>query len=167
MRKAEDLIQRFLDTIGQSEGSVYVGLFRSWQPIVGERISAHAQPVDVRGHTLIVEADHPGWVQMVMMKRSRIIGELGRRYPELGITGLAVRVVEKPGAPRPGTDRPTPPATGSGSTPSPRASAINPEAPDEPPTPPTRDENEALERIEDDDLRDVLSRLRRDLDDSG
>ena len=177
MRKAEDLIQRFLDTIGQSEGSVYVGLFRNWQPIVGERIAAHAQPVDVRGHTLIVEADHPGWVQMVMMKRSRIIGELGRRYPELGITGIAVRVVEKPGAPRPGTDRPTPPASGSRPTPSPGASAINPPAhdptpgpagqPDEPPPPPTRDENEALERIEDDDLRDTLARLRRDLDDSG
>jgi len=176
VRKAEDLIQRFLDTIGQSEGSVYVGLFRNWQPIVGERIAAHAQPVDVRGHTLIVEADHPGWVQMVMMKRSRIIGELGRRYPELGITGIAVRVVEKPGAPRPGTDRPTPPASGTRSGPNPGA-AINPPAhdptpgpagqPDEPPPPPTRDENEALERIEDDDLRDTLARLRRDLDDSG
>ncbi|MFW6312745.1 MAG: DUF721 domain-containing protein [Spirochaetota bacterium] len=177
MRKADDLIQRFLDTIGQSEGSVYVGLFRSWQPIVGERIAAHAQPVDVRGHSLIVEADHPGWVQMVMMKRSRIIGELRRRYPELGITGLAVRVVEKPGAPRPGTDRPTPPGSGSSPAPGPRASAINPETrdsghgateqPEEPPQPPTRDENEALERIEDADLRDVLSRLRRDLGDTG
>ena len=98
MRKADDLIQRFLDSIGQTEeGSLYVGLFRSWQPIVGERIAAHAQPVDVRGHSLVVEADHPGWVQMVMMQRSRIIGELSRRFPQLEITGLTVRVADRPG----------------------------------------------------------------------
>jgi hypothetical protein len=148
LRKAEDLIQRFLDSIGQSDGAAYVSLFGSWTPIVGERISAHAQPVDLRGHTLIVEADHPGWVQMVMMKRSRIIGELTRRFPELGITGLAVRVAEQPGRAAPARAHPedTPPR------------------PPVPAAPPSRDEAEALERISDDDLRETLERLRNDLD---
>ena len=148
MRKADDLIQRFLDSIGQSDGSTYVSLFGSWTPIVGERISAHSQPVDLRGHTLIVEADHPGWVQMVMMKRDRIIGELKHRFPELGITGLAVRVAERPGrnAKDPGQPDDVPPR------------------PPEPPSPPSRDEEEALERISDDDLRDALERLRNDLE---
>ena len=158
MRKAEDLIQRFLDTIGQSEGSAYVGLFRSWQPIVGEQIAAHSQPVDVKGHTLVIEADHPGWVQMVMMKRGRIIDELTRRFPQLAITGLAVRVVERLGAARPGTDRPP-----SASTPPLDASAADSPVP-KPPHPPSRDEKEALERIEDDELRETLARLRTDLD---
>ncbi|MFW5776104.1 MAG: DUF721 domain-containing protein [Spirochaetota bacterium] len=163
MRKADELIQRFLDSVGQSEeGSLYVGLFRSWQPIVGERIAAHAQPVDVRGHSLVVEADHPGWVQMVMMQRSRIIGELSRRFPQLEITGLTVRVADRPGAGA---------ASGAGETTrAPHEGAPHGGPPHEttreapPPPPPSRDEAEALERIGDDDLRDALVRLRQDLD---
>jgi len=166
VRRADDLVQRFLDSVGQSEGSAYVGLFRSWQAIVGERIAAHAQPVDVKGHSLVVEADHPGWVQMVMMRRRRIIGELERRFPQLGITGLAVRVVDRPGASRPGRARPD------GSIRSARsddASRRDVDPSDTPavPEPPSRDETEALDRIEDDDLRDALARLRVDLDDRG
>jgi hypothetical protein len=147
LRKAEDLVQRFLDSIGHSDGSTYVSLFGSWTPIVGERLSAHSQPVDLRGHTLIVEADHPGWVQMVMMRRGRIIGELSRRFPELGITGLAVRVADRPG--REPADREHPEHV------PPRSTA--------PPPPPSRDDAEALERISDNDLREALERLRNDL----
>lgn len=175
MRKADDLIQRFLDSIGQTEeGSLYVGLFRSWQPIVGERIAAHAQPVDVRGHSLVVEADHPGWVQMVMMQRSRIIGELSRRFPQLEITGLTVRVADRPGrshAGGTGHDRGSdddPGARGDHAAVGRPAPAADSSPPDEPPpTPPSRDEAEALERIDDDDLRDTLARLREDLDEPG
>lgn len=169
MRKADDLIQRFLDSIGQSEGAVYVGLFRSWQSIVGERIAAHAQPVDLRGHSLVVEADHPGWVQMVMMNRNRIITELNRRFPELTITGLAVRVVDRPGAPRPGRDRPDSDGSASeaGDPGVSRQANASSSSADDPstsvPTPPSRDDTEALDRIADDELRDALARLRNDL----
>lgn len=154
MRRADDLIQRFLDSVGQSEdGARYVGLFRSWQPIVGERIAAHSQPVDVRGHSLVVEADHPGWVQMVMMKRTTIVREINRRYPELSITGLTVRVVDQPGS---NSSRDEAPAAGGGE---PVSSTDSPAASE----PPSRDEEEAIEKIDDEDLRDTLSRLRRDL----
>ncbi len=163
MRKADDLIQRFLDSIGQTEGSDYIGLFGSWQPIVGERIAAHSQPVDVRGRTLIVEADHPGWVQMVMMRRGRIVDELRRRFPELGITGIAVRVVDRPGRTAPDPSARTVPTPDAASTapppPSPGTSQPSGSAP------PSRDEVEALERIEDEELRDTLARLRDDLED--
>lgn len=158
MRRVDELIQRFLDSVGQSEeGSQYVGLFRSWQPIVGERIAAHAQPVDVRGHSLIVEADHPGWVQMVMMKRSQIIREIGRRYPQLSITGLTVRVVDQPGAHR---------DHGSAQSAADDARAER-DVPPERQDPPSADEEEALDRIPDDDLRSTLARLRNDLDKPG
>ena len=168
MRKADDLIQRFLDSIGQTEGSDYIGLFGSWQPIVGERIAAHSQPVDVRGRTLIVEADHPGWVQMVMMRRGRIVDELRRRFPELGITGIAVRVVDRPGRTAPDPRARTDPGTRTDPTPDAASAAPAPPSPGTPQpsgsAPPSRDEVEALERIEDEELRDTLARLRDDLE---
>jgi hypothetical protein len=158
LRKAEDLIQNFLDTIGQTEGRTYTQLFRGWQEMVGERIAAHAQPVDVRGTSLVVEADHPGWVQMVMMKRTTILRQIKRRVPELTITGITVRV--KSDAVSPGRAGSATDQSASG-TRDRDPDAQFPDAP--PPPPPSADEKEALERIPDDDMRDALRRLREDL----
>ena len=155
MRKVEELLQLFLDRIGQSDGAQYVGLFRGWREIVGERIADHAEPVDVRGSALIVEADHPGWVQMVMLSQRRILRQLKQRYPELGITGLHIRVAGDRAAAR--TDAGAVPNRAS---PAPQAAPLPPS----PPLPPSADEAQALERIDDSDLRDTLERLRQTLD---
>ena len=152
MRKVDDLLQQFLDRIGQSDGAPYVGLFRGWREIVGDRIADHTEPVDIRGSALIVEADHPGWVQMVMMSQARILRQLKRRYPQLGITGMHIRVAGDRAAAGAGA--------GGGQE---EASA----APVVPPAPPSADETEALERIDDSDLRDGLERLRQSLGEDG
>ena len=147
MRKAEDLIQNFLDSVGQSEGAKYTTLFRSWSDIVGEHIAAHSAPVDVRGTSLVIETDHPGWTQMIMMKRSTILAQVKRRVPEITLTGISVRVRSPATEPNrepgetPPVDFPPPP----------------------PPPPPSADEKQALERIEDEDMRDTLRKLREDL----
>jgi hypothetical protein len=172
MRKVEDLLNLFLDRIGQAEGKPYVGLFRGWGGIVGERIAAHAEPVDVRGTALVVEADHPGWVQMVMMSRERILREVNKRFPELTITSLHIRVAGDRAAAA-GHDRAAAaadargagsgvyPAPGSNGSPSTDGSAER--ARSEPP-PPSADEKEALTRIADEELRETLERLRGELD---
>lgn len=150
MRKADDLIQNFLDSVGQSEGAHYTKLFQSWKAIVGEHIAAHAQPVDVRATSLYVEADHPGWVQMVMLKRNQILSQLKRRVPQIPITGLSIRV-RGDGTREPAESAGMGSDGGSASLPRPA------------PKPPSADEKQALERIEDEDLRGALERLRKDL----
>ncbi len=146
MRKAEDLIQSFLDSIGQAEGGSYSTLFRTWPEIVGEHIAAHSAPVDVRGTSLVIETDHPGWTQMIMIKQATILAQLKRRVPEITITGVTVRVRNDGGSTSHEAQAPEP--------------AIEP-AP--PPTPPSADEKQALERIKDDEMRQTLRRLRDDL----
>ncbi len=147
MRKVDDLLQIFLDRIGRSDGAPYVGLFRGWRQIVGDQIADHAEPVDIRGSALIVEADHPGWVQMVMMSQSRILEQLKQHYPELAITGLHIRVAGDRAAVQAEV--------------APRAGGTQDRVP---PPPPSADETQALDRIDDTDLRDVLERLREALD---
>lgn len=157
-RGAAELLEAFLDRIGSSEGSVYVGLFRSWRNIVGDRIADHAEPIDIRGTALIVEADHPGWVQMVMMSRQRIIDQLARRFPEIKINGLHVRVRSE------STDEPvrSEHAGDSGQEPD----ATDPAKEEQPPARPiSKDENEALANIGDDELRESLAKLRDSLED--
>jgi len=151
MRKIDELLDRFLDRIGQSEGAPYVGMFRGWREIVGDRIADHAEPVDIRSHALVVEADHPGWVQMVMMERQRILSQIGRKFPELSITALHVRVTG---------DRAQ--KLGEQATPDAQPAEESGEIPVAP-VKPSADESEALERIGDDDLRSTLEHLRNTL----
>ena len=169
LRKADELIQRFLDSIGQSGGSQYVELFRSWQGVIGEHLAAHSRPVDVRGRHLVIEADHPGWVQLVMLARARILRELGRRFPDLGLTGIMVR--NAAAAPAAATTPQIAPAAATSGSPGnhPAHQRAEPAAdpqPEPPPRPPSRDDLEALERIPDDDLRAALARLRGELPDA-
>ena len=150
VRSAEELIRRFLDSIGSGEGEEYVRLFSSWREIVSDRIADHAQPVDLKGRTLVVEADHPGWIQMVMMERTRIVDELQRRFPELNIDGISVRTASMRNQE---TKR------------RPSSASDSQEAQQEQPArPPSRDEKEALSRIEDDEMRETLERLRTEID---
>ncbi len=154
MRKVDDLLQQFLDRIGRSDGAPYIGLFRGWRQIVGDRIADHAEPVDIRGSALIVEADHPGWVQMVMMSQARILRQLKARYPELAITGLHIRVAGDRAAAQSNAGRAADTDSGEGLD----------QGPPPPLMPPSADERQALERIDDSDLRGTLDRLRQALD---
>jgi hypothetical protein len=156
LRKADDLIDKFLNSIGNTEGSTYVGLFRSWKEIIGQDrpVADHSRPVDVHGHTLVIEADHPGWIQMVMMKSERIIRELKQRFPELGISAISVRTVtqesDRISSRRDSLDTTTNHHTDENRSPLPKPSA---------------DDTEALSRISDDTMRETLERLRKEIDD--
>lgn len=57
----------------------------AWQEIVGARLYPHVKIVDIKLSTLILRADHPSWAQLALMQQRRIVTELGRRYPALGI----------------------------------------------------------------------------------
>jgi hypothetical protein len=152
LRKANELIERFLDSIGQEDGAVYVQLFQAWREIAGERLADHANPIDIRGTSLVVETDHPGWSQMIIMQRKRILFQLNRRFPQLHLSGVTVHlhsdIAEKTASP--GVTEATPETIPGETT---------------PPPPPSRDEKESLERIEDPELKEMLKRLRGNLDD--
>jgi hypothetical protein len=52
---------------------------------------------DVRHGIVLVEVDHPGWIQMIQLKRREICRTLQRTYPALGIDDLrCILQVEEP-----------------------------------------------------------------------
>ena len=162
-RKAADILSALMDRVGASEGSAYVGLFSSWREIVGDRIADHSEPVDVRGTALVVQADHPGWVQMIMMNRRSIIKKVSSRYPSISITGLHVRVRGTPDHGHPGGD-----VASLRAEKAPVDSDPEQEAPASPEVmrkevPAT--EAESLSNIVDEELRETLLRLRDSLKD--
>ena len=114
MRKAGDIISEifrdrfgpgFLETARQGSG-----LFSSWSQIVTEAwprsedvpaVAAHSKIREFERGLLIVEADHPGWIQILQTKQAALLSAAQRKYPELDIRSIAFRLSRGPLAPSP------------------------------------------------------------------
>lgn len=94
MDKAGDILKSFLSFYHLEKGEKYVALFSGWRQIAGEDISSHTRIIDIRHDALVVEVDHPGWMQVLQMKQAEILARIGSRYPELGIRLLQMRLVK-------------------------------------------------------------------------
>jgi hypothetical protein len=87
---ATDALKNLFDRLMPENSRGYVGLFSGWKDIAGPEMSMHVFIVDVINGSLVLEADHPGWIQKVRMIQSRLLHEVGKRYPELGISRLRI-----------------------------------------------------------------------------
>ncbi len=92
MKKVGDLLREYLREKGWLAGSPYDALFRDWETIAGEGLSRHTRLVDVQKGILLVEVDHPGWMQMLLLRRDGILVAARRAAPEVGLEGMKARV---------------------------------------------------------------------------
>ncbi len=91
-RKASEVLNALFsgfDSDGLRQSNDFI---RGWKETVGDKISAHSRVVDVDRGILTVEVDHPGWNQQIQYLKKRIIGNLSKAFPELGIVSIAIRV---------------------------------------------------------------------------
>jgi hypothetical protein len=118
MRKAGDIITalfrerfgpEFIETARTSSG-----LFSSWEKIVAEiwpysgdpgledipAAAVHSRIRELERGVLLVEADHPGWVQILLTKQTELLSAVQRRYPKLGIQAIAFRLNREPFSPQ-------------------------------------------------------------------
>jgi hypothetical protein len=146
MDKAGDLLKAFFSFHNLTGGEKYVSLFSSWREVAGDDIASHSRVIDLRRGALVVEVDHPGWMQMLQMKQNEILGRLSSRYPDLAIRMLHFRL------------------TPAGQFSPPVSPQAAPEPVEEPSAPPvSRTEQEILNDIHDEDLKNTLLRLKKDL----
>lgn len=142
VNQAGDILRALFDKL-DSGGKQYVALISGWQQIVGERLAAHTRIADIAGATLVVEADHPAWIQTLMFEQRRILDRVRTRYPQFQISALRVRLA---GSQERSNADESEPTAGSRQEQSPPIEA---------------DERKMIERIEDDELRSSLERLRK------
>jgi len=89
------LLSSFFDVNKLKQGEHYSSFFSSWPRVVGPRLAAHSRVADVDKGLLIVEADHPGWIQLLQMRQSSILEDVSRQYPELGLRGILFRLFDQ------------------------------------------------------------------------
>ena len=99
MKKVGDLLREYLRDRGWLSGSPYEPLFSRWREIAGEAIAAHARLADVRDGFLLVEVDHPGWIQMVRMRQASLLQAARKVVPTSAVEGIRVRLSEQGGSP--------------------------------------------------------------------
>lgn len=167
MERAGDLLEAFLRLHNITGGEEYVAFFKSWHRIVGTDIAAHTRVTDIRNGALKVEVDHPGWMQMLQMRKDEIVRKVAAKYPQLEVRNIHMRLVTSFSGPGPGAGAaPERAARQEGDAGRPGADETDSGAGHE--APPSREDSrnarEALGRIEDEGLRDTLSRLYRDLE---
>jgi hypothetical protein len=160
VKKAGDYLAAIIDANLYSKAKVYSGFFSSWSQITQScgiaAAAGHSRVRELEQGILVVEADHPGWVQILQTKAPLIISSSRRRFPELDIRGVSF-VLSKP----------------RGGTPE-KAEFPKMEVPPE--QEPIRKsmergqgegriENGAWEQIGDPDLKDSLKRLKQSIED--
>ena len=67
VKKLSELIMNYLDKVGLFEQSKVLEVYSSWASIVGEKQAAHSKLLDIKHQTAVIEVDHPGWSQQILL----------------------------------------------------------------------------------------------------
>ncbi|MDR2103241.1 MAG: DUF721 domain-containing protein [Treponema sp.] len=153
MKKAGDLLSALFDERVMKKAQGYSALFSSWEEITRKQgiaaAAAHSRIAELERFVLLVEADHPGWVQLLQTKQRELLGAVQRRFPELTITGISFRLSRAP--------------LGEGALPEPEEPALPDPGRETPAALPERAPEEDLAdiyaRIDDEDFKATLKRL--------
>jgi hypothetical protein len=97
IKDVSSLLSAFFDGEKIRRGERYSDFFSSWSTIVGDRLAAHSRIVDVDKGLLVIEAEHPGWIQLLQMRQTGILENVARRFPELSLRGIVFRVTGQGG----------------------------------------------------------------------
>jgi len=96
MKKIGDILREYLREKGWQEGNPYDPLFHEWQKIAGPALAAHARLVDVQNNMLLIEVDHPGWLQMLQLRKKGLLEAARRTAPLVSLVDIKVRVAAGP-----------------------------------------------------------------------
>ena len=72
----------------------FSGLFDCWTDITAKnKIAAaadHSRIKELDNGILLIEADHPGWKQILQTKQSKLLHDFRYRFPDLNICGISL-----------------------------------------------------------------------------
>ena len=89
MKKAGDFLKEFFDNLGISAEKKET-IYSCWTEIAGKEIADNSRVVDIKKEIISVETDHPGWIQIINLKKTHIINEINKKFPEKQIKEIKV-----------------------------------------------------------------------------
>lgn len=64
-------------------------------PYEGQNLAEHSKVVDLKNEILIVEVDHPGWMELLQLHKKFILKGLNMNMPNLKIKNIAFKLKSK------------------------------------------------------------------------
>ena len=95
MKKAGDILGDFMRDLHINMENGYSSVYKSWGNIAGEDMISHSTVKDLNNGILLVEADHPGWIQLLQLRKKKILKNVQKNYPELDV--IDIRFILKTG----------------------------------------------------------------------
>ena len=92
IKKLSELITLYSDRLGLFQQSKILDVYSSWASIVGEKQAAHSKLIDIKHQTAVIETDHPGWSQQLLLSKRYIIRNFQKKYPQLHVQNISVIV---------------------------------------------------------------------------
>jgi hypothetical protein len=92
VKKAAEILARVLDEKNRKLGQTYSSIFGTWSQIVGESLAEHSRIYEIANRNLFIEVDHPGWMQLLFMKKPQILRAVKRKYPAIDVKDIRVKV---------------------------------------------------------------------------
>ena len=107
---SEDEIQSFGQVIDKSFSSIRmkdmgraINIYDTWKSVLqkiysernpneGKNMAAHSQVVDLKNGILLVEADHPGWIELLRLHKKFILNGMQKAIKDENIDTLAFRL---------------------------------------------------------------------------
>ena len=76
---------------------ILLGIKSTVNPNEGANLAAHSRIVDIKNGVLLVEADHPGWIELLQLRKNYILKGLAMYAKDVPVQTLAFRVAGKRG----------------------------------------------------------------------
>jgi len=98
MKTAGEILAAFLNKEDLKDAEQMGKLFSStvWADLLDScNLSqgvSHSRIAELERSVLLVEADHPGWIQLLQTKQSQLLNAVRRRFPEITFTGISFRL---------------------------------------------------------------------------
>ena len=92
MKKIGDLLREYLRDKGWLSQNPYAALFQEWTRIAGDALAGHCRLLDIEDGVLLVEVDHPGWMQMLQLRRKSLLDAARKAAPQARIEGLRIHL---------------------------------------------------------------------------
>jgi hypothetical protein len=93
MKRAGELLSVFFDEKLLKKAKNYSDLFSSWTRITEKAgiaaAVAYSRLKEFERGVILIEADHPGWVQILQTEEQKLLRNAQRLFPELDIRGIS------------------------------------------------------------------------------
>jgi predicted nucleic acid-binding Zn ribbon protein len=101
MKKIGDILSAFFDEKILEKAKGYNKLFSlsSWETLTGKcglpAAVSHARIASIERNIVLVEADHPGWIQLLQTKQSELLNEMQELLPEMDSRGISFMLAKE------------------------------------------------------------------------